>query len=243
MLIITADDWGVSRDTTDNILLCLKKGRISSVSAMVFMRDSEHAAEIALEYRAEAGLHLNFSNVFDGAVRSKKLQASQMRLSGFLEKGKYAPIFYNPFLKDDFEYVCMAQYDEYMRLYGMPPTFINGHRHKHLCSNVLIDGLIPKGSRVRRTFTFNSGEKNIFNLIYRRLIDLLITRRYVCTDFFFSLSPINKMERLQRIVYISSDSVVELMVHPGKKDEFDYLMSDEYYSTTSSAVIGNYCRL
>jgi predicted glycoside hydrolase/deacetylase ChbG (UPF0249 family) len=240
MLIITADDWGKNTATTDNITLAFKGGRITSVSAMVFMRDSERAAELVLQSGVESGLHLNFSLPFDGAIRSQRLLTSQLRLAAFLEKSRFAPMLYNPFLNKDFEYVYMAQYDEYVRLYGMSPAHINGHRHKHLCWNVLIGGLIPRGSRVRRTFTFNWGEKNAFNLVYRRLIDRIIASKYMCTDSFFSLMPIDNMDRLQRIIDLSKQSVVELMVHPERKEEFDCLMSDEYFDLICFAKTANY---
>jgi predicted glycoside hydrolase/deacetylase ChbG (UPF0249 family) len=240
MLIITADDWGKNMAATDNTMLCLKNGRITSVSAMVFLRDSERAADLARESGVESGLHLNFSLPFDGPVRSEKLLTSQLRLAAFLEKSRFAPMVYNPFLNKDFEYVYMAQYDEYVRLYGMVPAHINGHRHKHLCWNVLIGGLIPKGSRVRRTFTFSWDEKNAFNLMYRRLIDRIIALKYVCTDSFFSLMPIDNMDRLQRIINLSKQSVVELMVHPERKEEFECLMSDEYFDLIFLAKTGHY---
>jgi predicted glycoside hydrolase/deacetylase ChbG (UPF0249 family) len=137
----------------------------------------------------------------------------------------------------------MAQYDEYLRLYGRAPAHINGHRHKHLCSNVLIDGLIPRGSRVRRNFTFDWAEKNTFNLMYRRLIDKVIASKYICTDFFFSLAPIDKKERLQKILNLSKESIVELMVHPERKEELDYLMSDEYFDMLYLVKTGDYSLL
>ncbi len=240
MLIITADDCGKNTSTTDNSLFCFKDGRMTSVSAMVFMRDSERAAEFVLQSGVESGLHLNFSLPFDGVVRSGKLLDSQLRLAAFLEKSRFAPMLYNPFLNKDFEYVYTAQYEEYIRLYGMAPAHINGHRHKHLCWNVLMSGLIPRGSRVRRTFTFRWDEKNAFNLMYRRLLDRIIAAKYVCTDSFFSLMPMDRVDRLRRIIDLSKQSVVELMVHPERKEEFKYLMSDEYGALIFPAETGHY---
>ena len=64
MLIINADDWGRSVAETDAALRCYKEGRITSVSAMVFMEDSERAAELAKENELDVGLHLNFTDKF-----------------------------------------------------------------------------------------------------------------------------------------------------------------------------------
>ena len=64
MLIINADDWGRSVAETDAALKCFRERRITSVSAMVFMGDSERAAELAKENKLDVGLHLNFTDRF-----------------------------------------------------------------------------------------------------------------------------------------------------------------------------------
>ena len=56
MLIINADDWGRSVAETDAAFQCYTKGRVTSVSAMVFMADSERAAELAKENELDGGL-------------------------------------------------------------------------------------------------------------------------------------------------------------------------------------------
>ena len=48
-LIVNADDWGRDPRTTGRILDCALRGAVSSVSAMVFMEDSERAATLARE--------------------------------------------------------------------------------------------------------------------------------------------------------------------------------------------------
>ena len=71
MLIINADDWGRSRAETNAALECYQHGRITSVSAMVFMNDSERAAEIAREHNLDAGLHLNFTDPFTNRIPAR----------------------------------------------------------------------------------------------------------------------------------------------------------------------------
>src|SRR2546426_10477618 len=48
LLIMNADDWGRDRQTTDRTFECVLRGTVSSVSAMVFMEDSERAATIEI---------------------------------------------------------------------------------------------------------------------------------------------------------------------------------------------------
>jgi predicted glycoside hydrolase/deacetylase ChbG (UPF0249 family) len=64
MLIINGDDFGRSAAETDAALRCYRAGRITSVSAMVFMVDSERAAQVANADGLDVGLHLNFSELF-----------------------------------------------------------------------------------------------------------------------------------------------------------------------------------
>ena len=61
MLIVNADDWGRSVAETDAALTCFSQGRVTSVTAMTFMADSERAAGIALRHDIPVGLHLNFT--------------------------------------------------------------------------------------------------------------------------------------------------------------------------------------
>ena len=61
MITINADDWGRSEAETDAALFCYVNGRISSVSAMVFMEDSERAAELA---KGDAGVMGDLQELF-----------------------------------------------------------------------------------------------------------------------------------------------------------------------------------
>jgi predicted glycoside hydrolase/deacetylase ChbG (UPF0249 family) len=240
MLIINADDWGRDATSTDNSILCFRNGRVTSASSMVFMKDSERAAELAREYGLETGLHLNFTLAFDGNVKPSKLVDSHRRIALFLGRNKYCSLFYNPWLRKDFDYVYKAEYEEYIRLYRKEPTHIDGHHHMHLCTNMLVSRIIPLGTKVRRSFTFSSGEKNILNIFYREIIDSILRRRYTCTEFFFSAKPTQNIVRLKNIVNLAKTRNVELMVHPEKKIEFDFLMSDDFFEMVSPVQTGNY---
>jgi chitin disaccharide deacetylase len=240
MLIVNADDWGRNKSTTDNTMVCFQNGRITSASAMVFMENSERAAEMALEADLDTGLHLNFIEPFNGVSKCRMLIEYQGRIASFLKAHKYASLLYNPLLTSAFEYVYRAQYEEYERLYKKKPTHFDGHHHMHLCSNVLWQTLIPKRSKVRRSFSFTSTEKSVANRLYRSLLDSLLMRRYRCVDFFFSIEPVQNFDRFCRILKLSLSHDVELMVHPEKSAEYSYLLSAEYREAIQGAKMGSY---
>ena len=233
MLIINADDLGKDKLCTDAILACFKGGRITSASGMMFMTDSERSAELALENGLDIGLHLNFTLKFNGNIKPNKLNEYQQDIAAFLLKNKYFVLLYNPLLRRNFDYVFKAQYEEYIRLYKRNPTHVDGHRHLHLCMNMIVDKVIPVGFKVRRNFTFGSWEKDPFNRLYRYIIDKWLRRKYKTTDYFFDIIPINSL-RLQQIIKFSEKSNVELMVHPERSDEYKYLMGDEYLQIISN---------
>jgi predicted glycoside hydrolase/deacetylase ChbG (UPF0249 family) len=131
MLIINADDWGRSVMETNAAISCYTAGRITSVSAMVFMVDSERAAELAKENAVDVGLHLNFTEGFTGRNNSGKVAEHHNRLAMYLSRNKYSQLLYNPLLRRAFSYFYQAQADEFEHLFVKPRSHIDGHHHMH----------------------------------------------------------------------------------------------------------------
>lgn len=229
VLIINADDWGRDRENTDRILECVVRGTVSSVSAMVFMEDSERAAGIAQEREIDAGLHLNFTTPFSGPGTPTRLIGHQQRLSRYLRWHRFGSIVFHPWLAGSFQYVVAAQLDEFRRLYGEQPNRIDGHHHMHLCANVVFGNLMPSGTVVRRNFSFWPGEKGVCNRMYRRLVDSMLQRRHQLSDFFFVLPPPEPPDRLRRIFALARQFVVEVETHPVNPEEYRLLMEGEIF--------------
>lgn len=221
-VIVNADDWGGSAETTDRILDCILQGVVSSTSAMVWMADSERAAALAIQHNIDTGLHLNLTEPFTGANVSPELMRRHQDVSRVLRAHRYAPVLFHPALASSFEYLVRRQLEEYERLYGAKPTRIDGHHHMHLSTNVLLQKLLPGRTIVRRNFTFASGEKGGFNRLYRRMQDRVLERRHWTTDYFYDLRPM-QAERLKEILDRSRTATVEIEAHPGRTDEYDFL--------------------
>lgn len=222
-LIINADDWGRDAYTTGRILNCWLQGTISSVSAMVFMEDSERAAAIARGRGIDSGLHLNLTTPFSAPSCPLRLKEHQQKLANYLRRYSFARAVYHPWLRRCFEFAVKAQIEEYYRVYGREPERFDGHHHMHLCANVLLGRLLPPGTIVRRHFSWEFGEKPLRNAFFRKFTNAVLTRRHRLVDFLFSLPPLEPPARLQRIFALASKFVVELETHPVNGAEFRFL--------------------
>ena len=243
MIIVNADDWGRSPAETNAAAECIRAGRITSVTAMVFMRDSERAAELAKALNTDVGLHLNLSQTFTADAGQAMLAERHGRIVRFLTLNKFALLMYNPFLRSSFEYVYEAQVQEFCRLYGRPPSHVDGHHHKHLCTNMLVDRIIPEGERVRRNFHYVEGQKGSINRMYRRTVDRVLARRYRVTDYLFSLSETLDSIHLENVFRLARTSTVELMTHPANVRERAYLLGEDFFARLADLETGTFAAL
>jgi predicted glycoside hydrolase/deacetylase ChbG (UPF0249 family) len=243
MLIVNADDFGRSIAETDVVAACHAAGRITSTTAMVFMEDSARAARLANGIGIDVGLHLNLTQPFTGPGVPPSIRRSHESVVRFLSGSKYAVVLYQPLLRRAFREVVGAQIDEFARLYGRQPSHIDGHQHQHLCANVLIDGVLPPGQRIRRSFSFWRGEKNAINRGYRALVDRRLAQRHVLTDYFFSLKQCLEQHRLPRVFELAQVATVELMTHPVHPAEYEYLTGGAYASALRAVDAGTYSAL
>ena len=223
ILIVNADDWGRDRETTARTMDCILRGAVSSVSAMVYMEDSERAATMARERGIDAGLHLNFTTAFSASNCPPQMVEHQRMVSAYLLRHSLAQAVYNPLLNRSFEYVVNRQLEEFHRLYGEEAARIDGHHHMHLSANVLLGKLLPEGTIVRRNFSFRAGEKNVVNRCYRKIVDRTLAKSHRLVDFFFSLPPLEPVSRLEQIFSLARRCVVELETHPINSDEYRFL--------------------
>ena len=243
MIIINADDWGRSKRETDIPLECYRQGRITSITAMVFMADSRRAAEIARSEGIATGLHLNFVEPFSGHLTHSALIEHQRRIVGFLKGTRYNQLLYNPFLTQAFEYVFRAQVDEFFRLYDQPPTHFDGHQHMHVCTNMLASCPIPRGEKVRRSFSFEPRKKGFVNRAYRSFVNLRLASRYRLADYFFALSQQLSAGRFSRVCNLASNATVEVMTHPAVAAEEAFLKGNEYEKGLEGVSKGTYGEL
>jgi hypothetical protein len=203
---------------------------------MVWMEDSERASAVARDQGIDAGLHLNFTTPFSSVTCPPRLRECQSNVAAHL-RSPWARGIFHPLLVRSFEYLVAAQCDEFHRLYGAEPTRFDGHHHMHLSANVLLGGLLPRGSVVRQHFSYEAGEKPVRNCIFRKATGILLSRRYRVADFLFLLLPLHPSARIQRIFSLARHSVVEVETHPVNAEEYRFLSAGEIFRWTGARPI------
>ncbi len=240
MLIINADDFGRSRRDTERILQSFADGLISSTTAMAYMEEDERAATSALERDLPVGLHLNFSAPFTSPACTSRLSEIQDRLSRFFRGSRYASVFYNPFIRKDLEYSFRLQLDRHRELYSAEPDHFDGHHHLHLCTNCLLEPLIPSGSCVRRPFSLPPGA-NPLNRAYRAFAARRVAARYRSTESFYSIR--DKVPGLPAVIQLASAQAVEMATHPGDPLEWEMMQHSSYRDAVQSVQLASYRNL
>lgn len=242
MLIINADDYGLDRTTTDRILTLYTQNRITSTTAMVFMQDSGRAAQLAQNNNIPVGFHLNFTEPLSQNSIPTRLLKRHETLMAFFLKHKYARVLYAPSLTEDIDYCFKAQYDQFSALYQKSPTHIDGHHHIHLCSNLVFGNILPKGCKLRRSFTFTQKESNLINSMYRKLVDFIIARKHITVHYFTSLGTDDNsiITRLDHVDKMPINYNVELMVHVDIISQYLFLKTDLYFNLISKIPKGSY---
>lgn len=238
-IIVNADDWGRDCTTTDKTLTCICRGSVSSVSAMVFMEDSERAANLAGEHGVDVGLHLNFTTPFSNSCCSDVLRECHNSVRSYLLKSPLSRGMFHPRLARSFQYLVAAQREEFCRLYGKEPRRYDGHHHMHLSANVLLPHLLPTGAIVRRHFSYEPGEKIIRNGIFRSATSIALALRYRTADYFYSLPPLRSRRRLQRIFALGDKHIVEVETHAANPEEYAFLAEGDIFRYISAQSIAS----
>jgi hypothetical protein len=74
-------------------------------------------------------------------------------------------------------------------------------------------------------------------------VDRRLSRRHRTTDYFFSLGQCLRTNRLPRVAGLAKTSKVELMTHPEKSEEYEWLMNDDCLEGITEMRMGSYANI
>jgi chitin disaccharide deacetylase len=250
LLVVNADDWGGSEATTNAILRTFEAGRITSTSGMVFMPDSERAAEIATRQGLPVGLHLNLTEPFGDprtpvAVRDRQLRAVE-RLAGNGRDGhpgtaRLRKWIYDPTIRADVDRAIADQLERFEALYGGPPSHFDGHNYVDACPNVFLSRSIPAGSLIRNSLDCYPLVRSATGRL-KGLRQRLRTRRLRSTGYLLHIAQLELGDdtgpdpRLR----LAKRASVEVMAHPDDETELAALMSPAWERVLGEYKLGSF---
>lgn len=240
LLIINADDLGAEPETTDAILECFTARRITSASEMVYMKDSRRAARLA--DGLPLGLHLNLTQPFEDADTPGPIRDRQARLVRHFASPRLRRFTYDPRVAGAIESAISDQLGAFEALCGRPPTHFDGHHDVQLSLNVLFARTLPWGSRLRGPHTWQ-GRRLSPGGIPRAFRHWLISKLYVSTDYVFELKtdPIRLGDGGPgQGLALADTETVEVVVHPNRRGQQSFLMSDEWGSLVGACRLGSF---
>jgi chitin disaccharide deacetylase len=231
LLIVNADDLGLDTANTDAIIDCFRSRAISSTTALVWMRDSERAAEIARRERIPTGLHLNLIEPYTAPDVPARVADTQRRVVERLRTRGVGAQLYHPAWSEDFGRCISDQLCRFGELYGAPPTHLDGHRHMHLAMNALLSRRLGAVHRCRRPVNRPPRESARPKRLARSALSVLVRLRFTTTDACFSVRSLHPQFGgcgLDEALARAHRGSVELFVHPGYRDELPLLQSSEW---------------
>jgi chitin disaccharide deacetylase len=253
LLIVNADDWGGSEATTAAILGSFEVGRVTSTSGMVYMPDSDRAAEIARRERLPVGLHLNLTERFTDPRTPSSVRERQRRVaSRFAGAGsddhpgtaRLRKWLYDPSIKTDVDRAIADQLERFETLYGGPPTHFDGHNYVDACPNVFLSHSIPRGSLMRNSLDCYPLERSAKGVL-RALRQRLRTRRLRSTGYLLHIAELRlgDGEAADPRLQLAHGTSVEVMGHPDDEAELAVLMSPAWERVLAEHRLGSFADL
>lgn len=131
MVIVNADDFGISSRCNEAAVACFEEGLISSATIMANMPGFEEASTLAHQYKltSNVGIHMNLTEgqPLSGPIRKI---AKFCNPDGDFSSACSRWRFFSPYEKSALATEIRAQV-ELCRTYGLPLTHADSHHHIH----------------------------------------------------------------------------------------------------------------
>lgn len=214
-LIINADDFGISKAVNYAIMAAMDSNICTDTTLLANFDESENAANLAISMNRtdRVGIHLNLT---EGLPLSLKIRNEPRFCNhdGYFHNKKLKRI---ALLSKSEKVAVQEELTSQIRLcrkFGIPISHADSHNHIHeepglglLVMDILKNENIPY-----LRLTNNIGETSFVNKIYRNTYNLVLGfKGLTVTEYFGSITNLSNYTKM-----IDENSVVELMIHPGK---------------------------
>jgi predicted glycoside hydrolase/deacetylase ChbG (UPF0249 family) len=221
LLIIHADDFGLSHSTNRAIAELFKENAITSASVMVPCPWFPEAAYFAKDNGdLDIGIHLTLTSEWDNFFFGGVLERSQIP-SLLNEKGYFYPSsedFLNHFSLQEVEKEINAQIERAL-YFGIEPTHLDSHMFTLHASTELLDLLVQTGKKYKLPVFI---PLNMLSAIPEAKIEAVKKENIVVENFFFLeiSQPENEWEKpYLEVIKNLQPGLNEIILHPAYDTE------------------------
>lgn len=215
-LIITADDFGMSRSVNNAIVACVKTGIVISTNVMVNMDYADEATQLRNSYpKLSIGLHYNFT-VGSPVLPKEKVPTLVDKNGIFYSYKELRKLYYRGRINND-EIVAemKAQYERFVLLCG-EPDYWNTHENVHVAFVLY------------RVFTETSKSFCIHKMRSHQRIYLPSSKKITMSLKWHVLNPIktiiiNRWQNKSRRDGVKSPEGLIVQLNENDKFDFEYL--------------------
>lgn len=220
-LIVTADDFGYSKNANRAIIKCFRKGIVTSTSLLANTKYfGESIRLLKLNKNLDVGLHINLTE-FKPLTKAETLADAE---GNFIGKEKWIKEHFRNVDENYIEEELEAQINKVISS-GLKITHINGHNHIHVFPKV-IDAVLKLAKKHKIKYVRMPYEKNI--RLHKKGIASVISKflkparskmlknKLKATDAFYGILNMHDMHfsKLSEILSTIGNGTSELMVHP-----------------------------
>jgi len=214
-LIINADDFGISKAVNYAIMAAMDSTICTDTTLLANFDESENAANLAISMNRtdRVGIHLNLTEGFPLSLKIRN-EPRFCNQEGYFHNKKLKRI---ALLSKSEKIAVQEELTSQIRLcrkFGIPISHADSHNHIHEEPGLglLIMDILKNENIPYLRLTNNIGETSFVNRIYRSTYNLVLGfKRLTVTEYFGSITNLNNYAKM-----IDENSVVELMIHPGK---------------------------
>lgn len=220
MVIINADDFGMSEEVNEGIALLFKKGLIQRTTLMMNMPFTDHAIKISKEFGFfdKVGLHVNLT---EGTPMSSLIKTTKFCKHNNMSRHNFklfSQLFVTPKQRKALEEEIQFQINAFL-CNKLPLKHMDSHNYTNAHFS-LVKSYIKKCKEngfysIRVAKNVKSKRNRGLKLLYRKICNIKLKRFCLNninenTCLFFA-SPFDYLNALQTI---DSSTNVEILVHP-----------------------------
>jgi predicted glycoside hydrolase/deacetylase ChbG (UPF0249 family) len=239
-LIVTADDFGIGRNTSQGIIRAHLEGPVTATSMMTITGDHVRRSIPLLEQapNLEVGLHLVLTRCGEKPVMARQSSGLVDRDGEFFSNGKlWTRAFTRKLDINGVADEIAAQTELFHKLMGRPPAYVDGHHHAHQLPivrdallRVMEHDLLPRITRVtlepvkiRRKVGSVRLKRKAARFLGKQAAKYFSTRWVWSNDGFFGMLGRGDLRRpfpwQKYLKNLPEEGAIEWVVHPGEEDE------------------------